>query len=251
MAASGKKNMFNEATRVQMPAMVHLTRLGYTYFGKITEDMAGTVYDPDTNILIDVFKEQFARLNPTHVGEAEQTLKTIRQELDNDDIGRSFYERLSSVSPVRLVDFENPQNNTYHFTAEFTCKRDQDEFRPDITLFVNGLPLVFVEVKKPNNHGGMVAESKRMNQKRFPNKKFRRFLNITQLMIFSNNMEYDTIEYLYRAGLQNSILTSITRLIQWHKGEHNGRNKDDKRKNHRVDRCLKSNLSDLWYGKRW
>ncbi len=71
--------------------------------------MAGTVYDPDTNILIDVFKEQFARLNPTHVGEAEQTLKTIRQELDNDDIGRSFYERLSSVSPVRLVDFENPK----------------------------------------------------------------------------------------------------------------------------------------------
>lgn len=193
MAASGKKNMFNEATRVQMPAMVHLTRLGYTYFGKITEDMAGTVYDPDTNILINIFKEQFARLNPTHAGEAEQTLKTIRQELDNDDIGRSFYERLSSVSPVRLVDFENPKNNTYHFTAEFTCKRDQDEFRPDITLFVNGLPLVFVEVKKPNNHGGMVAESKRMNQKRFPNKKFRRFLNITQLMIFSNNMEYDTM----------------------------------------------------------
>lgn len=34
-------------------------------------------------------------------------------------------------------------------------------------------------------------------------------------------------------------MTSITRLIQWHKGEHNGRNKDDKRKNHRVDRCLK------------
>lgn len=158
MAASGKKNMFNEATRVQMPAMVHLTRLGYTYFGKITEDMAGTVYDPDTNILINVFKEQFARLNPTYAGEAEQTLKTIRQELDNDDIGRSFYERLSSVSPVRLVDFENPKNNTYHFTAEFTCKRDQDEFRPDITLFVNGLPLVFVEVKKPNNHGGMVRK---------------------------------------------------------------------------------------------
>ena len=70
MAASGKKNMFNEATRVQMPAMVHLTRLGYTYFGKITEDMAGTVYDPDTNILINVFKEQFARLNPTHAGAA-------------------------------------------------------------------------------------------------------------------------------------------------------------------------------------
>lgn len=95
MATISKKNMFNEATRVQMPAMVHLTRLGYTYFGKITEDMAGTVYDPDTNILINVFKEQFARLNPTHVGEVEQTLKTIRQEYDRNDILKkdAYFER--------------------------------------------------------------------------------------------------------------------------------------------------------------
>ena len=188
-----KKNMFNEATRVQMPAMVHLTRLGYSYIGKITEDMAGTVYDPDTNILIEVFKNQFEKLNPELKGETEQTLRAIRQELDNDDLGRSFYKRLTSVSPVRLIDFQEPRNNTYHFTAEFTCKRDQDEFRPDITLFINGLPLVFVEVKKPNNPGGMVAEAKRMNDIRFPNKKFRRFINTTQLMIFSNNMEYDTL----------------------------------------------------------
>lgn len=191
MAAN--QRIFTEATRVQMPALVHLTRIGYEYFGKITEDMAGTVYDSDTNILIDVFEKQFDKLNPTRKGEAKQTLITIRQELDNDDLGYSFYKRLSAVSPVKLIDFENPKNNTYHFTAEFTCKRDQDEFRPDITLFINGLPLVFIEVKKPNNHGGMVAESKRMNNQRFPNKKFRRFINITQLMIFSNNMEYDTM----------------------------------------------------------
>lgn len=184
---------FNEATRVQMPALVHLHRLGYNYFGKISEDMANIVYDPETNILIDVFKKQFAALNPDYSGDAEQVLKTIRQELDNDDLGHSFYKRLTTVSPVRLVDFANPKNNVYHCTAEFTCKRDQDEFRPDITLFVNGLPLVFIEVKKPNNHGGMVAESTRMNKQRFPNKKFRRFINITQLMIFSNNMEYDTM----------------------------------------------------------
>lgn len=184
---------FNEATRVQMPALVHLTRLGYTYFGKVTEDMAGTVYDPDTNILRDVFKTQFKRLNPKHEGKAEEILRAIRQELDNDDLGRSFYKRLRSISPVRLIDFEHPENNLYHCTTEFTCKRDQDEFRPDITLFVNGLPLIFIEVKKPNNSGGMVAESERMNKQRFPNKKFRRFINITQLMIFSNNMEYDTL----------------------------------------------------------
>ncbi len=108
-------------------------------------------------------------------------------------MGREFYNRLISVSPIKLIDFNNPEKNTFHCTAEFTCRRDQDEFRPDITLFINGLPLVFIEVKKPNNHGGMVAESTRMNKQRFPNKKFRRFINITQLMLFSNNMEYDTM----------------------------------------------------------
>ena len=187
------RTQWNEATRVQMPALVHLTRIGYTYFGKITEDKAGSVYDPDTNILIDVFKQQFARLNPEKAGEADAMLRTIRQELDNDDIGESFYKRLKAVSPVKLVDYDHPENNTYHCTAEFTCKRDEDEFRPDITLFINGIPLVFIEVKKPNNVGGMVAEANRMNHQRFPNKKFRRFINITQLMIFSNNMEYDAM----------------------------------------------------------
>lgn len=184
---------FSEATRVQMPAMVHLTRIGYTYFGKLSEDKNGTVYDGDTNILLQVFERQFKNLNPGHEGEFLQALKDIRKELNDDDLGRGFYNRLKAVSPVKLIDFDNIGNNTFHFTAEFTCKNGQDEFRPDITLFVNGLPLCFVEVKKPNNHGGMLAESARMNKERFPNKKFRRFINITQLMIFSNNMEYDAL----------------------------------------------------------
>ena len=202
---------FNEATRVQMPAMVHLTRLGYKYFGKIHEATKSTVYDDDTNILLEVFKKKFGELNPGHEGEYLQVLRDIRKELNDDDLGRGFYQRLRSVSPVRLVDYENPKNNDFHFTAEFTCKNGQDEFRPDITLFVNGLPLCFVEVKKPNNHGGMVAESIRMNKERFPNKKFRRFINITQLMIFSNNMEYDTLDGIvpiqgafYCTGARNS-----------------------------------------------
>ena len=189
----GNVTRFTEATRVQMPGLVHLTRLGYKYYGKLYEDMAGKKYDPDTNILLEVFKEQFCALNPGREGEVDETLRMIRQELDNDDLGRGFYKRLTSVSPVKLVDFDEPKNNVYHCTAEFTCKRDQDEFRPDITIFVNGLPLVFIEVKKPNNRGGMVEESTRMNRQRFPNKKFRRFINITQFMIFSNNMEYDTL----------------------------------------------------------
>ena len=60
--------MYNEATRVQMPARVHLTRLGYTYFRKINESQMGTVYDGDTNILLQVFEQQFKALNPGHEG---------------------------------------------------------------------------------------------------------------------------------------------------------------------------------------
>ena len=151
------KILFNEMTRVQMPALVHLTRLGFTYYGRIFEDMSDKVYDPDTNILKEVFISQFKKLNPDHEGEAEQTLKAIRQELDNDDLGKSFYTRLTAVSPVKLIDYENPQNNVYHCTAEFTCKNGQDEFRPDITLFIYCMPIVFIEIKKTNNHCGMVA----------------------------------------------------------------------------------------------
>ena len=180
----------NEKTRVQMPAMVHLTRLGYQYIGKMYEENAGETFDSDTNILIDKFRAAFERLNPCKEEKWLSVFDDIKKELNDDDLGKQFYERLISVSPYKLIDFENPQNNDYYCTAEFTCKNGEDEFRPDITLFINGLPLVFIEVKKTNNIGGMVAEADRMTFDRFPNKKFRRFINITQLMIFSNNMEY-------------------------------------------------------------
>ncbi len=52
------------------------------------------------------------------------------------------------------------------------------------------MPLVFIEVKKPNNKNGVLAERKRIND-RYKNKKFKRFANITQMMLFSNNMPYE------------------------------------------------------------
>ncbi len=53
------------------------------------------------------------------------------------------------------------------------------------------MPLAFVEVKKPNNHEGILQERDRINA-RFKNKKFRKFINLSQILVFSNNMEYDT-----------------------------------------------------------
>ena len=188
-----KDELYNEATRVQMPALVHLTRLGYNYIGKINEEQANIVYQPETNILIDEFKKQFIKLNPEYADQVDDTLENIKNELENNDLGKQFYKRLVSESPVKLIDFKNINNNSFCFTAEFTCKNGNEEFRPDITLFINGLPLVFIEVKRTNNQGGMLAESNRLSDLRFPNPKFRKFINITQLMIFSNNMEYDAV----------------------------------------------------------
>ncbi len=184
---------YNEKTRVQMPAMIHLTRLGFNYIGKMYEENAGETFDSETNILIDKFRAAFERLNPSKKADWLSVFSDIKKELNDDDLGKQFYERLISVSPYKLIDFDNPKNNDYYCTAEFTCRNGEDEFRPDITIFINGLPLVFIEVKKTNNVGGMIAEANRMNNERLPNKKFRRFINITQLMIFSNNMEYSAL----------------------------------------------------------
>ena len=112
-------------------------------------------------------------------------------KLNTDDLGRAFYKiLLSGFNGLRLIDLEDESRNSYHVVTELTYQNGEDEFRPDITLLVNGLPLAFIEVKKPNNRDGIIAEHTRMN-KRFAKKVFRRFVNITQIMVFSNNMEYD------------------------------------------------------------
>ncbi|MDW2835150.1 DEAD/DEAH box helicase family protein [Mesomycoplasma ovipneumoniae] len=184
---------FNEKTRVQIPALVHLLRLGYKYLGRNSDSKKSFEYDATTNIAVEIFKEKFFQLNPTFNGDFDDVLREIRYVLNNDDLGMSFYNRLISYNQ-KLIDFDNIKNNSFHFTGEFSYRNEGEELRPDITLFINGLPLVFIEVKTPNNPGGVVAEAQRMNRKRLPNAKFRRYINISQLMIFSNNMEYDNLD---------------------------------------------------------
>lgn len=184
MAFNTKK--FNEDSRVKIPAILHLMRLGYKYLS-----LKGQSWDLDTNIFPDVFKTAIGKINPgIEDAEAGRLLEDVKLLLDNEDLGKAFFERLSERSNTKLIDFENFNNNTFHVVTELTCQNGDEEFRPDITLLINGMPLVFIEVKKPNNREGILAERDRIN-KRFQNPKFKRFANITQFMIFSNNMEYD------------------------------------------------------------
>ena len=121
----------------------------------------------------------------------DRLLDELAIKLSNDDLGRAFYKiLLDGINGLRIIDLEDVSRNTYHVVTELTCRNGDDEFRPDITLLINGLPLAFIEVKKPNNRDGIIAEHTRINT-RFSRKVFRRFVNITQLMVFSNNMEYD------------------------------------------------------------
>ncbi|WP_011920078.1 type I restriction endonuclease subunit R [Shewanella putrefaciens] len=178
--------MFNEDSRVKIPTILHLMRLGYQYLS-----LKDHSWDLDTNIFPELFKKAISKINQgIEEDEARRLLNDVKLLLDNEDLGRAFFERLSERSNIKLIDFENFNNNSFHVVTELTCKNGDEEFRPDITLLINGMPLAFIEVKKPNNREGILAERDRIN-KRFQNPKFKRFANITQFMIFSNNMGYD------------------------------------------------------------
>tara|TARA_B100000989_G_C19373770_1_gene398572 strand:+ start:222 stop:713 length:492 start_codon:yes stop_codon:yes gene_type:complete len=160
---------FNENTRVKIPAILHFMRLGYEY---ISVKSQGSDIDGSTNIFSEVFISSIQRINPVlSANEAKQALDEISLTLENEDLGRAFYRKLINKSGVRLVDFENFNENTFQVVTELTYKNGENEFRPDITLLINGMPLVFIEVKKPNNRDGIIAEHKRI-QSRFSNKKF-------------------------------------------------------------------------------
>lgn len=178
---------FNENTRVKIPVILQLCRLGYKYLS-----LNKVVKDETTNIFTDIFHESLLRINPELTQEqSNRTFEDVSLLLDNEDLGKAFYERLVATSDIRLIDFNNFENNSFNVVTELTFKNGEDEFRPDITLLINGMPLAFIEVKKPNNREGILAERGRMND-RFKNKKFRKFINQFQILVFSNNMEYDS-----------------------------------------------------------
>ena len=183
---------FSELTRVQIPAALHLMRMGYTYLPRNGKEIAER--DPDTNILVSVFKEQFLKFNNYLTeDDFERELANIKLELDQNDLGRAFYKRITGETSATYIDWENPEANTFHLALEVTCQNGQDEFRPDIVVFVNGLPLSYIEVKQPNairdGKTGIQSEQDR-TRFRFENRKFRRFNNITQLISLSDNLPY-------------------------------------------------------------
>ncbi|WP_231253136.1 type I restriction endonuclease [Helicobacter pylori] len=169
----------NEITRVQVPALMHLAKLGYDF----TPTNSKPNLDTATNILIDSFTQAFERLNPTK--NAQDSLTEMKKRLNYNDLGKSFYEYLLK-SEHQIIDFDNPNNNLYEMMAELPYK----SFRPDATLFINGLPLVNIEVKQPLTGQGIKEERDR-HIKRYKNPENKVFYNLAQIWLFSDNLPYD------------------------------------------------------------
>ena len=181
-----------EDSRVKIPAILHLTRLGYTYLS-IKDLVSGVDYDGDTNIFYRQFCDALNSINDAEldITQAKKIIEEIKIKLFNDDLGKAFFQILQGeINGYRVIDFSNPEKNILNVTTELPYENGEDSFRPDVIALINGMPLSFIEVKRQNNRDGILAERDRM-MRRFSQKIYRRFANITQFTVFSNNNEYD------------------------------------------------------------
>ena len=184
---------FNEDTRVKIPATIQFLRLGYNY-----QSMKNAIIDFDTKIFIDRFKKSIERINKREFTDSQikSLLMEIHVCLRNNDLGKEFYNWLiNPMDKVRLIDFHDIYNNDFAVVDELPyCVEKNTEvgsFRPDINILINGIPLGFLEVKRPNNDGGIQKEFDRMTKDRLKNSNYKKFFNMIQMLAFSNNMEYE------------------------------------------------------------
>lgn len=94
---------FNEDSRVKIPTILHLMRLGYSYLS-----LSNQKWDESTNIFTDIFNKHVKRLTPLiSSADLDRTFNEVALCLQNEDLGKVFYEKLVDQSNVRLIEFEN------------------------------------------------------------------------------------------------------------------------------------------------
>lgn len=84
-------------------------------------------------------------------------------------LGKSFEQTIDGDKKshtLQYIDWENWENNTFHVTEEFSVTRTgrADTYRPDVILFVNGIPLVIIECKSPALKGTKTPEELAVEQ---------------------------------------------------------------------------------------
>lgn len=185
--------VFNEDTRVKIPATIQFLRLGYDY-----QSMRDADIDFNTKIFINRFKPALEKVNGREFSydEIKELLMDINNVIKNNDMGKEFYTWLiNPLEKVKLIDFDDWTKNDFAVVDELpfsiVAGTEEGSFRPDINILINGIPLAFLEVKKPNNEGGIQKEFDRMLNQRLKNSDYKKFFHMIQLVSFSNNMEYE------------------------------------------------------------
>ena len=166
---------FQEKLISQLPAVALLQNLGYKYLSpeeavEARGDRRGSVLLD--KILTDQLRNQNAILfrgrkypfSEGNIFAAVQALKDIvddgllptnEKAYDLLCMGKSLQQSVEGDTKsfqLNYIDWERPENNAYHVTEEFVVERSgsQETRRPDIVLFVNGIPLVVIECKRPD-----------------------------------------------------------------------------------------------------
>ena len=156
----------DEANSSQIPALIQLVNMGYTYLSRQqVRELRNN--DPRAYILKDIAFKALRRINPAHISDQsiyEALADLEKPRLDNGIIkasehvytalmaGQSVQEFINGKkqSPqLRFIDFEDFSKNDFHVTSEFEITEGTNR-RPDIVLFVNGIPFAVIENKKPS-----------------------------------------------------------------------------------------------------
>lgn len=164
---------FDEAKQSQLPFAEMLIALGYEYL-PVADVMAQRRGDTSKFILKDVAFKKLMEINGFEIdGQSRKFSDTdvweVIEELENMplegliDTSRQVYNTIMPTSGgktvkvmqngkassynFRFIDFEHPENNSYHVTVEFEAN-GKSGIRPDIVCFVNGIPFVVIENKK-------------------------------------------------------------------------------------------------------
>ena len=185
--------IFNEDTRVKIPATLHFLKLGYKY-----QSLNDCDIDFKTKIFKNRFKKALEKINGKTFEDSDinNILIDINNVISFNDMGKEFYNWLINPNDrIKLIDFEDIYNNDFAVVDELPFSVEEGtevgSFRPDINILINGIPLAFLEVKKPFNDGGIKVEFDRMVNQRLKNPKYKKYFNMLQLVCFSNNQEYE------------------------------------------------------------
>ncbi|KGP74489.1 type I restriction endonuclease subunit R [Pontibacillus yanchengensis] len=191
---------WNEKGLVENRVLEHLRKLGYTYAHGSSMDQ-----ERDTQTEL-VLKKRLAnaiqRLNPW-INENNLT-KTVRSITHMDfsslmEANQHFHELLiNSISvtqdlgkgrkgqTVRLIDFENLENNEFLVVDQFSITNAQGTIRPDVLVFVNGIPFVVIECKSPTLHPDKQISQGVTQLKRYQ-KENETLFHYTQFLIATSN----------------------------------------------------------------